>query len=67
MIKTKIQTLASVPHKKQSEIRLDIQKYLRGENKLKMKDIHEKHDVTAYITQKLMRMEIGIDTKHSQL
>lgn len=64
MTKTKMQRLSDVPEEKQSAIRMDIQKYLRGE-KLKMNEINTKHDVTPWITQKLMRMEIGFDTNKS--
>jgi hypothetical protein len=65
MTKTKMQRLSDVPEEKQSAIRMDIQKYLRGEENLKMNDINIKHDVTPWITQKLMRMEIGFDTNKS--
>jgi hypothetical protein len=65
MIKTKICKLAEVPKEKQQLIRTDIYKYLKGE--LKMNEINAKHDVSPWITQKLMRVIIGFDTKHNQL
>ena len=65
MIKSKQQKLASIPQDKQESIRMDIHKYLKGE--IRMLDINIKHEVTPFITQKLMRMVIGFDTKHNQL
>ena len=65
MIKTKILKLSDVSEEKQNAIRIDIKKYLKGE--LRMIDINGKYDVTSFITQKLLRKEIGFDTKHNQL
>lgn len=65
MIKTKILKLSDVSEEKQNAIRMDIKKYLKGE--LEMREISVKHDVTTWITQKLMRKEIGFDNNHNQL
>ena len=60
-----MQRLSDVPEEKQLKIREDIKKYLKGE--FRMLEINIKHDVTAFITQKLLRKEIGFDTKHNKL
>ena len=60
-----MQRLTDVPQAKQMEIIMDIKRYLKGE--LKMSEIIIKHEVTSFITQKLLRREIGFDTKHNQL
>lgn len=65
MIKTKILKLSDVSEEKQNAIRMDIKKYLKGEGQ--MRDISVKHDATTWITQKLLRLEIGFNTKHNQL
>jgi hypothetical protein len=65
MIKTKTCKLAELPQEKQALIRVDIYKYLKGE--LRMNEINIKHNISPWITQKLMRIVIGYDTKHNQL
>jgi len=62
MMQTKF---SEISEKKQLSIRADIRRYLVGE--IKMKDIAIKHNVATYITQKLLRTELGYNTKDNQL
>lgn len=62
----KMQTLSSVPKEIQNQITMDIKRYLKGED-IQMKEIMNKYDVTSFITQRLLRKEIGFDTKHNKL
>jgi len=66
MIKLKWKTLADLSEEKKSAIRMDIRKYLKGE-KLQMKEIAIKHDISPFLTQRLMQIEIGITSKTCDL